>query len=173
MPITRSDKDSIIEHYQTGVSVTSHAFLVDYKGISANQVADLRAKIRESGGSYEVVKNRLLLRAIEGQPLEAIKDQVQGPTAIAYAEDPVRLAKVLTDFAKDVPAVEFKGGIVEGAAITADQVKEIARLPSRDELLAKLLFLMQSPITRLARGLAAIPGQFVVVLDQIAQGKEA
>ncbi len=173
MALSRSQKEIIVERYQGGVGTATHAFLLDYKGVSANQVTELRAKIRESGGSYEVVKNRLLLLAIEGQPLEAMRDQLQGPTAIAYTEDPVQLAKILTDFVKDVPTVELKGGIVEGSAITAEQVQEIAKLPSRDELMAKLLFLMQSPITRLARGLAAIPRQFVVVIDQVAQGKEA
>jgi large subunit ribosomal protein L10 len=173
MALTRIDKQELIDHYTDSVGTVSHAFLVDYKGITANQVTVLRAKIRESGGTYEVIKNRLMLRAIEGKPLGALKEYFQGPTAIAYAEDPVALAKVLSDFAKDVPAVEFKGGIVDGSAITGDQVKDIAGLPTRDELLAKLLYLLQSPITRLARGLAAIPRQFVVVLDQIAKDKAA
>ncbi len=81
------------------------------------------------------------------------------------------LAKALTEFAKTVPSVEFKGGIVDGSAITAEQVQDIAKMPSREDLMAKLLFLLQSPITRLARTLAAIPRDFVVVLDQISQGK--
>lgn len=173
MALSRNQKENLVERYEGGVGTAEHAYLLDYKGITANQVAELRAKIRESGGGYEVVKNRLLLRAIEGHPLEALRDQLQGPTAIAYTEDPVQLAKILTDFVKDVPSVELKGGIVEGSAITADQVQEIAKLPSRDDLIAKLLFLLQSPITRLARGLAAIPRQFVVVLDQVSKGKEA
>jgi len=171
MALTRTDKQRLIEHYESAVGAVPNAFLVDYKGIDANQVTELRARIRASGGTYEVVKNRLVLRAIEGKPLDALRPCFQGPTAITYAEDPVGLAKVLTDFAKEVPAVVFKGGMVDGAPITGDEVREIARLPSRDELLAKLLFLMQSPITRLARGLAAIPRQFVVVLDQIAKAQ--
>ena len=82
------------------------------------------------------------------------------------------LAKALTEFRKEVPAIEFKGGLVDGQAVGADEVEAIARMPGREELLAKLLFLLQSPITRLARGLAAIPRQLVVVLDQIAKQKE-
>jgi len=87
-------------------------------------------------------------------------------------KDPVALAKALTDFAKDVPAIKFKGGLVEGRAVPAEQIKEIAALPSRDELIAKLLFLLQSPITRFARVLAAVPQSFVAVLDQVRIKRE-
>lgn len=173
MALMRSDKDQLIERYRDGMAAAPHAFLVAFSGISVNEVTDLRARIRETGGSYEVVKNRLAVRAIDGKALEAHKDQFVGPTAVAYiADDPVSLAKALTDFAKEVPKVEFKGGIVDGAVISADQVQDIAKLPGREELLAKLLFLLQSPITRLARTLAALPREFVVVLDQIAKTKE-
>lgn len=174
MALMRSEKEQLIDQYRDGLAASPHAFLVAFKGISANQVTELRARVRATGGRYEVVKNRLALRAIDGTALEAHRDQFVGPTAVAYiADDPVGLAKALTDYAKEVPKVEFKGGVIEGSAISADQVQDIAKLPSREELLAKLLFLLQSPITRLARTLAAIPRDFVVVLDQIAQGKEA
>ncbi len=172
MPLMRSEKNELIEQYRDGLAQAPHAFLVDFKGVDANEVTDLRAKIRLSGGSYEVVKNRLARRAIDGQALDALQDQFVGPTAVAYCtDDPVGLAKALTEFAKTVPSVEFKGGIVDGSAITAEQVQDIAKMPSREDLMAKLLFLLQSPITRLARTLAAIPRDFVVVLDQISQGK--
>jgi large subunit ribosomal protein L10 len=101
-----------------------------------------------------------------------LQDKFVGPTAVAYVEDdPVNLAKALTDFRKDVPAIEFKGALLDGQPVDASEVDAIAQMPSREELLAKLLFLLQSPITRLARGLAAIPRQFVVVLDQISKEK--
>ena len=82
------------------------------------------------------------------------------------------MAKALTDYAKDVPAIKLKAGLVEGRAIAADQIKEIASLPSREELIAKLLFLMQSPVTRFVRVLAAVPQSFVMVLDQVRKKKE-
>jgi large subunit ribosomal protein L10 len=84
----------------------------------------------------------------------------------------VALAKVLTDFVKEVPAVEFKAAIIEGRSIAAAQIQEIAQLPRREELIAKLLFLLQSPITRLARVLAAVPQQLVTVLDQVRSNRE-
>ncbi len=172
MAQTRTQKQEIIEHYEGGLAAAQHAFLVSFEGLTVSQATDLRDRIREQGGTYEVVKNRLALRAIEGRSLQGLKDQFRGPTAVAYVEDdPVQLAKALTDFRKDVPAIEFKGALVDGQAVDASEVESIAQMPGREELLAKLLYLLQSPITRLARGLAAIPRQLVVVLDQVAKEK--
>jgi len=173
MALTRSKKQELIDLYQGGLAAAPHAFLVSYKGISVPQDTELRRRIRESGGQYLVVKNTLALRAVEGKALEALEDQFEGPVAVAYIEeDVVALAKALTEFAKEVPKIEFKGGVVEGQAVLAGQIEDIAKLPSRDELIAKLLFLLQSPVTRLARGLNAISQQLVIALDQIAKKKE-
>ena len=172
MAQTRTQKQDLIEHYESGIAAAKHAFLVNFEGLTVSQATDLRSRIREQGGSYEVVKNRLALRAIEGRDLGELQDKFQGPTAVAYADDdPVNLAKALTEFRKDVPAIEFKGALVDGQAVDAEEVEAISQMPGREELLAKLLFLLQSPITRLARGLAAIPRQLVVVLDQVSKQK--
>lgn len=168
MPLSRADKDQLLDEYGKGLAGAPHAFLLGYQGITVPQVTELRNRVRQSGGEYVVVKNTLALRAIDGQALSALKEHFTGPTAVVWSEkDPVALAKALTDFAKDVPAVKFKAGLVEGRGIAADQIKDIAQLPSREELISKLLFLLQSPITGLARVLAAVPRQFVVVLDQV------
>ena len=173
MAQTRIQKQELVEHYEGGFANARHAFLVNFEGLTVSQATDLRSRIREQGGSYEVVKNRLALRAIEGRDLGGLQEHFQGPTAVAYVEDdPVNLAKALTDFRKEVPAIEFKGALVDGQAVDASEVDAIALMPGRDELIAKLLFLLQSPITRLAQGLAAIPRQLVVVLDQVAKQKE-
>ena len=173
MPLTSTQKQEMIDRYQAGLAQAPHAFLVDFKGMTVPQATDLRARIRQTGGYYEVVKNTLALCAVEGRGLGELKDLFQGPVAVAYSrEDPVALAKTLTEFQKEVPAIEFKGGLVDGRAVAAGDIDEIAKMPAREELLAKLLFLLQSPITRLARGLAAIPRQLVVALDQIAKQKE-
>ena len=172
MAQTRDQKQELIEQYQGGIAAARHAFLVNFEGLTVSQATDLRSRIREQGGSYEVVKNRLALRAIEGQEMGELKEHFRGPTAVAYVDDdPVILAKALTEFKKDVPAIEFKGALVDGQAVGADEVEAISKMPGREELIAKLLFLLQSPITRLARGLAAIPRQLVVVLDQVAKQK--
>lgn len=173
MPLSRADKEQMLAEYSEGLAQAPHAFLLGFKGIKVPQVSDLRERVRQSGGHYIVVKNTLALRAIEGKPMGELAEHFTGPTAVVYsATDPVAVAKALTDFAKDAPVIEFKAGLVEGRAVPAAQIKEIATLPGREELMAKLLFLMQSPIVRLARVLAAVPQQFVAVLDQVRTRKE-
>jgi large subunit ribosomal protein L10 len=173
MPLSRQSKENLVERYQGGVITAPNVYLVKFKGITVPQVTELRARVRESGGHYEVVKNRIVLRILDGSSLEGLKEHFEGPTAVAYNEDdPVALAKVLTDFAKEVPAIEFKAGLVDGQLIEAEEVKQIAALPSREALVTKLLFLLQSPITGFVRVMAALPQQFVTVLEQVRQQKE-
>jgi large subunit ribosomal protein L10 len=173
MPLSRQQKEQLIESYQEGMAAAPHVFLISYKGISVPQVTELRRRIREIGGTYAVVKNRLVLRAIDGKALDGLKGEFEGPTAVAYSnEDPVSLAKTLTEYANEFPVLEFKTSLVEGQSIQAEEVKEIASLPSREELITKLVFLLQSPITSFVRILGALPKQFVVVLDQVRQQKE-
>jgi large subunit ribosomal protein L10 len=173
MPLTRNDKEQILTVYAEGLAKAPHAFLLDYQGITVPQVTELRKRVRDSGGEYVVVKNTIALRAIDSQALAQLKEHFVGPTAVAFSlTDPVGVAKALTDYAKDVPAIKLKAGLVEGRAIAADQIKDIASLPSREQLIAKLLFLMQSPVTRFVRVLAAVPQSFVMVLDQVRKKKE-
>jgi large subunit ribosomal protein L10 len=173
MPLTRNEKEQLLQEYEAGLAKAPHAFLLGYQGISVPQVTELRSRVRQSGGEYVVVKNTLALRAIDSKALEQLKDHFVGPTAVVFSQnDPVSVAKALTDYAKDVPALQFKAGMVEGRAIAADQIKDIASLPSREELIAKLLFLLQSPVVRFARVLAAVPQSFVSVLDQVRKKKE-
>ena len=173
MALSRQKKETLVSQYEEGLAQAPHAFIMGYKGITVPQVTELRQKVRESGGSYLVVKNTLALRAIDGKALAGLQEQFDGPIAVAFTDgDAVALAKTLTQFAKDVPTIEFKGGLVNSQVIAGEQVKEIASLPSREELIAKLLFLLQAPVTRFVRVLGAIPRDFVVVLDQIRAKKE-
>jgi large subunit ribosomal protein L10 len=173
MPLTKQQKSELVEHYREGMATAPHAFLLDYKGISVPQVTELRQKIRDTGGQYLVVKNTLALRAIEGGPMDQLRELFDGPVAVAFShEDAVGLAKALSESAKTMPAIQVRGGLVNGQQVAGDQLQAIASLPSREELIAKLLYLLQSPITRFARVLAAIPRDFVVVLDQIRRQKE-
>jgi large subunit ribosomal protein L10 len=144
-----------------------------FSGISVPQVTELRSRVRETGGKYVVVKNRLVLRAIAGEALEGLSEHFEGPTAVAFGdEDAVSIAKAVTEFAKDVPAIQLKGGLVDGREVAAEEIEEIASLPSREELIGKLLFLLQSPISSLVRTLNELPRQFVAVVDQIRAAKE-
>jgi len=172
MALSRQRKEELVSSYVEGFAAANHVFLVDYKGVSVPEVTELRSRIREVGGEYTVVKNRLVHLAIEGSAIEGLKEHFEGPVAVAYtSEDPVALAKALSDFSDDVPAIEFRAGLVEGQAVEAGQIKAIAELPSREELVAKLVFLLQSPIARFVRAMGAIPQQLVNVLNQVAQEK--
>jgi len=173
MALTRNDKEQLLAEYENGLARAPHAFLLGYQGITVPQVTELRNRVRASGGEYLVVKNTLALRAIDSKALGELKEHFVGPTAVVFShQDPVALAKALTDSAKEMPALQFKAGLVEGRAIPGAQIRDIAQLPSREQLIAKLLFLLQSPITRLARVLAAVPQSFVSVLDQVRKQKE-
>lgn len=173
MALDRHTKEQLVEGYHADFAAASNAIVLGFRRISVPQADELRAKVRESGARYQVVKNRLALIALEDTPMACLKEHFEGPTAVAFHDDdPVILAKVLTDFTKVANVLEFRAGLVDGVLVAAADLKVIAELPSRDELIAKLLFLLQSPITRLVRGLGAITRDFVVVLDQIRQQKE-
>jgi|SRR5581483_2754053 len=170
---TREQKASEIAELTEQIGNASNAFLIDFKGITVPQVTELRKQVRETKSGYVVVKNTLALIALKDSPIVAMKEHFTGPTAIAYnATDAVVLAKALARFAKDVPAVQFKGAMLNGQVVPAEQIQAIASLPSRQELIAKLLFLMQSPIRGLVTVLQANIRNLAVVLNQIEKQKE-
>ncbi len=173
MALTRQHKEALRVRYERGLAEAPHAFLVSFDRITVSQITALRDRLREKGGQYVVVKNRVALRAVQGAALEGLRDRFRGPTAVVYAaSDPVGVAKVLADFAKDIPKLEFKGGLVDGKAVSATEIVAIATLPSRAELIGRLLALLQSPVSRLVRTLAALPRGLVVALDQVRRQKE-
>jgi large subunit ribosomal protein L10 len=170
--MNRDKKTQLISEFSEGIGQASNAFLLSFKGITVPQVTELRKQVRETGSDYVVVKNTLALIAVGDSPLTQLKDQFTGETAVAYnSTDAVALAKVLTKFAKDVPTVTFKGAMLGGQIVPATEIQNIANLPSREELLAKLLYLMQHPIRGLAVVLNGTIRNVAVVLDQIAKQK--
>ena len=170
--MNRDEKAQLISEFSDGIAKASNAFLISFKGITVPQVTELRKQVRETGSDYVVVKNTLALIAVGDSPLTQLKDQFTGETAVAYnTTDAVALAKVLTKFAKDVPTVTFKGAMLGGQIVPAAEIQNIANLPSREELLAKLLYLMQHPIRGLAVVLNGTIRNVAVVLDQIAKQK--
>jgi large subunit ribosomal protein L10 len=171
--MNREEKAAAISELEGGIGHATNAFLIDFKGITVPQVTELRKQVRETSSSYLVVKNTLALIAIKDSPMIALKDQFSGPTAVAFnSTDAVGLAKALTKFAKDVPSVQFKGAMLNGQIVAPSQIQAIASLPSRNELLSKLLYLMQHPIRGLAVVLAANIRNLAVVLNQVAKQKE-
>jgi large subunit ribosomal protein L10 len=170
--MNRNDKAQAISDLNEGIGQATNAFLISFKGITVPQVTELRKQVRESGSSYVVVKNTLALIAVKDSPLVELREHFTGETAVAFnATDAVGLAKALTKFAKDVPALQFKGAMLGGQIVPANQIQAIASLPSRDELLSKLLYLMQHPIRGLAVVLNGTIRNIAVVLNQIAEQK--
>jgi len=170
--MNREDKAAAISELGEGIGKATNAFLMSFKGITVPQVTELRRQVRDTSSTYVVVKNTLALIAVKDSPLTALKGAFSGPTAVAYnTTDAVALAKALTKFAKDVPAITFKGAMLNGQIVAADQIQAIANLPSRNELISKLLYVLQSPMRGLATVLAANIRNLAVVIDQIAKQK--
>ena len=171
---TKEQKSQEISALTQEIGDASNAFLIDFKGITVPQVTELRKQVRETKSGYIVVKNTLALIALKNSPIVAMREHFSGPTAIAFnANDAVALAKALTKFAKDVPAVQFKGAMLNGQVVPAEQIQAIASLPSREELISKLLFILQSPMRGLATVLQANIRNLTVVIDQIGKQKQA
>ena len=152
-------KQPIVDEISGVINGAQSVVVVDYLGLTVAEDTQLRKQLREAGVTYKVYKNTLVNRAIQGTEFEGLKDVLEGPSAFAVsAEDATAPARILAKFAKTAPALEIKAGVVEGTFYDAEGMKAIAAVPSRDELLGKLLGSIQSPITNLAR-----------VLNQIAE----
>lgn len=168
--MNREEKSQLISELTSGIGQATNAFVIGFKGITVPQVTELRRQIRETKSSYVVVKNTLALLALKDSPIVSLRDQFTGPTAIAYnSTDAVALAKALTKFAKEVPSLTFKGAMLDRQVVPATQIDTIANLPSREQLVSRLLFLLQTPIRNLVSVLAANQRNLAVVLDQIAK----
>jgi large subunit ribosomal protein L10 len=169
-----AEKAAMVEELRKGLAKSENAILFAFAGLKVPEVTELRRQVRATKSTYTVVKNTLALRAAKGTPLEALASHFVGATAVAYNEDnPVGLAKVLTAFAKTNPNLVFKAALVEGLAVDAAAIKTIAELPTREQLVGKLLFLIQSPLRRLVTVLNGPVRNLAGVVKQIAEQKES
>jgi large subunit ribosomal protein L10 len=167
--MNRDQKAAVVDEIAGQIGESEAIFAVDYRGITVTQVAELRGNLREADARFRVVKNSLSERAADKAGAENLKPMLIGPTALALVKgDAAAAAKALNDAARRFNLLEFKGGILNGEVLSADDVRSIARLPSRQVLYAQLVGTVAAPLTGLARGLNALIGGLAIQLQAIA-----
>jgi large subunit ribosomal protein L10 len=166
--MNRDQKEAVVEELAGQIRSADAVFAVDYRGISVTQAADLRARLRESGTRFRIVKNSLTERAADQAGAEGLKALLQGPTALAFVSgDAALAAKALNDAARTMHTLEFKGGLMDSNTLSAAEVVAIARLPAREVLHAQLVGTIAAPITGLVRGLNALIAGLAIQLQAI------
>jgi large subunit ribosomal protein L10 len=163
----KSEKVTQAEDLKKQLATVSTVILSTFQGITVEQDTQLRRSVEAAGGKYQVVKNTVAERAGAGTPPEGLLKNLKGTNSIAYTKtDPVALAKILTKVAKDVPAFQFRAGWVEGRVISIQEIKQLADLPSKEELISKVMFLLNAPAQRVATALAALPRNLAIVTSE-------
>ena len=163
----RSEKQADLDKLKAELAKVSTVILTTFQGIKVDEDTKLRRAVQAAGGKYKVVKNTLAERAGAGTPAENLLKNLTGTNSIAYPEaDPVALAKAITKIAKDVPAFQFKSGVVEGRVVSIADIKQLANLPSKDELISKIMFLLNAPAERIAVALNALPRNLAVTVNE-------
>jgi large subunit ribosomal protein L10 len=163
----RSEKQADLDKLKSELAKVSTVILTTFQGIKVDEDTKLRRAVQAAGGKYKVVKNTLAERAGAGTPAENLLKNLTGTNSIAYTEtDPVALAKAITKIAKDVPAFQFKSGVVEGRVVSIADIKQLANLPSKEELISKIMFLLNAPAQRIAVALNALPRNLAVTVNE-------
>ena len=173
MSLNLEQKQAVVSEIVAQLGKAQAVIVAEYRGLDVGKVTDLRAKARKSGLYLRVLKNTLARRAVKGTPFEKLSDQMAGPLMYGIAQDPVAGAKVLAAFAKDNELFVIKGGAMSNALMSAKDIKTLATMPSREELLAMLVGTMQAPVVKFVRTLNEVPGKFVRTLAAVrdAQAK--
>jgi len=169
----KSEKKQQADELRTQLATVSTVILSTFQGITVEEDSKLRRQVEAAGGKYQVVKNTVAERAGEGTPAEKLLKNLKGTNSIAYTmTDPVALAKVLTKVAKDVPAFRFRAGWVEGRVISIEEINQLALLPSKEELISKIMFMLNAPAQRVATTMAALPRNLAVVVSEAVKANK-
>src|SRR3981081_2321527 len=169
----RSEKQQDLDNLKTDLAKVSTVILSTFQGITVEEDNKLRRAVEQAGGQDPVVKNTLAERAAGGTSSEPLLRDLTGTNSIAYTStDPVALAKALTKIAKDVPAFQFRSGIVEGRVISIAEIQQLANLPSKEELISKIMFLLNAPAQRIATALNALPRNLAVTVNEAIKAKK-
>src|SRR3954462_12071397 len=168
--MNRNQKAAAIAEIAQNIEESDAVFAVDYRGISVPQAAELRTKLREADTRFSVVKNTLTERAADQANAEALKALLEGPTALAFVRgDAAAAAKAISDYGRATEMLPFKGGLMNGEALDPDQIKAIARLPTREVLYAQLVGIVAHPLSGLARTLNQLIGGLAVAMGQVQE----
>jgi large subunit ribosomal protein L10 len=171
---TKEQKNKEVEVLHREFAESPNALLIGFQGIKVADDERLRRELRQANLSYRVVKNTLAIRASEGTQLAQVKDSFTGATAVALSKnDPVTLAKVMTKWAKESPVFSFKAGVVEGKVIPVKDIEVLSNMPSKEELVSKIMFMINSGAQRLATVTGAVARNLAVVIDQVRAQKES
>ena len=173
MGLNLEQKQAVVSEIVAQLGSAQSVIVAEYRGLNVGAVTDLRAKARKSGLYLRVLKNSLARRAVKGTPFEKLSEQMVGPLIYGISQDPVAGAKVLSAFAKDNEKLVIRGGAMPNLLMSVKDVKALAALPSRNELLAKLMGTMQAPVTKLVRTMNEVPGKFVRTLAAVRDSKAA
>ena len=169
----RSEKQEDLDKLKSDLAKVSTVILSTFQGITVEDDNKLRRAVQQVGGHYRVVKNTLAERAASGTSIEPLLKNLAGPNSIAYTEtDPVSLAKALTKIAKDVPAFQFRAGIVEGRVLSIAEIQQLASLPSKEELISKIMFLLSAPAQRVASAMSAVNRNLAVTVSEAVKANK-
>lgn len=172
MGLNLDEKKAVVAEVSVEIAKAQGMVVAEYRGLEVGSMTDLRAKARKSGVYLRVLKNTLARRAVAGTPFEKLADQMVGPLVYGISPDPVATAKVLNEFAKVNDKLVIKAGAMPNALIDAKEVKALASMPSREQLIAQLLGTMQAPVAQFARTLNEVPARFVRTLAAVRDQKE-
>ena len=172
MSLNLAEKKEVVAELSERLKQAQAVVLAEYRGITVEDITGLRKEARASGVYLRVLKNTLARRAVQGTPFEKLADQMVGPLAYGISDDPVAAAKVLQAYAKKNEKLVIKGGAMPNVMMTAKEVGQLATMPSREELLAKLLGTMQAPIAKFVQTLNEVPGKFVRTVAAVRDQKE-